>query len=261
MVLVSSVPISELETPIVFQVQQALRSTPTQANRVLSFISEVCNYAERLGLRRTDSNPTRAITRFRERIRTDFLTAGQRKAFVEACWQATVRGEVTAGAGCVCLLLLLAGLRLHEATDLRWKEVDLKAGVIRLLPRDERPSLTNKNSEGVARPITDDVVLLLGAMPRWCEWVCPNPRTRQPYIDVRKPMARICELAGLPKKLRRHALRHSFGTALGEAGLTAEQIGPWLGDSAKTAERYINLTAPVVRRHAGRVAAALRGGG
>jgi integrase len=132
--------------------------------------------------------------------------------------------------------------------------------LIRLRPREERPSQTNKNSEGVARPITDDVVALLGTMPKWCEWVAPNPRTRAPYVDVRKAMARICEIAGLSKKLTRHALRHSFGTALGEAGMTAEQIGPWLGDSAKTAEIYINITAPIVRRHQGRVAAALKGG-
>jgi integrase len=252
-------PIALLGVPEAHAAHVSMRETPTLANRVLSFISQTCALAERLGLRAGDSNPTKAIRRFRERIATNFLTAPQRRAFVDACWCASQRGEVTCGAACVCLLLLLAGLRLHEATDLRWSEVDLHAGVIRLLPREERPSQTNKTSEGIARPITDDVIAIISTMPRWCEWVCPNPRTRAPYVDVRKPMARICEIAALPPKTTRHALRHSFGTALGEAGYTAEQIGPWLGDSAIAAARYINLTHTAARRDQERVGRAVRG--
>lgn len=223
------------------------------ARRVVELLGDVA-----VGVRRTNSNPTRALRRNRERVASEFLRAGQRRAFVEAVWQCTRRGEITTSAGCACLLMLLAGLRLREALDLRWSEVDLNSGVIRFADRDERG--TNKTSEGIARPISDDVVAVLRTMPRWSPYVCPNPRTREPYVDIRKSMARVCEVAGVSPRLRRHALRHSFGTALAEAGMTAEEIAAWLGhQSPATASRYTHLTAPTMRRHATRVSAALRG--
>lgn len=76
------------------------------------------------GARRSTAHPTRALRRNRERVASEFLRAGQRRAFVEAVWQCTRRGEITTSAGCACLLMLLAGLRLREALDLRWSEVD-----------------------------------------------------------------------------------------------------------------------------------------
>lgn len=256
--LLGDVPVAELGTPDVYQLQRSLADTPILANRIVSFISQVCDHAERLGERPTNTNPTRALRRYRERQAAEFLRAGQRRAFVEAVWSCVQRGEITASAGCVCLLLLLAGLRLREATDLRWSEVDLAAGLLRFAPRVERGS--NKGDQAVARPITDDVIAVLRDMPRWSPYVAPNPRTRQPYRDIRKSMARVCEAAGVSPRLRRHALRHSFGTALAEAGMTAEEIAAWLGhQSPATASRYTHLTAPVMRRNERRVNAALRG--
>lgn len=256
--LVGDIPIDELATPDVHRLQRALATTPILANRVVSFVSQLCDHAERAGARPTNSNPTRALRRHRERVAGDFLPAAQRRAFVEATWQCTRRGEVTSSAGCACLLMLLAGLRLREALDLRWSEVDLQAGLLRFAPRELRGS--NKTGENTARPISDDVIAVLRTMPRWSAWVAPNPRTRRPYRDIRKSMARICEVAGVSPRLRRHALRHSFGTALAEAGMTEAEIAAWLGhQSPATAARYTHLTAPTMRRHAARVAAALRG--
>lgn len=258
--IAASVAADEVGTPLVFGVHRALAVTPTMGNRVLSFISQVCDHAERLGLRPPNTNPTRAIRQHRERACNDALNTAQRRAFIEACWTAAQRGEVTVSAACVCLLLLLTGLRLHEATDLRWSEVDLRAGLIRLLPREERPSLTNKTGEGRSRPITDDVIDVLRTMPRWSEFVAPNPRTRLPYTDVRAAMGRICTLAGLPPNIRRHALRHSFGTALAEQGMTAEEIAGWMAhESSRSSEVYINLNASHLRKQQGRVSAAVRG--
>lgn len=104
-------------------------------------------------------------------------------------------------------------------------------------------------------PHHDDLTGLGGMCP------CPVSQAVRHYLDdIRKSMARVCEVAGVSPRLRRHALRHSFGTALAEAGMTAEEIAAWLGhQSPATAARYTHLTAPTMRRHAARVGAALRG--
>ena len=66
--------------------------------------------------------------------------------------------------------------------------------------------------------------------------------------------------AGLDPSTTRHTLRHAFGTALADVGLTAEQIAPWMGHtSAASSAVYIHLTAASSRRHADAVARAVRG--
>lgn len=257
--LVGEVDIANFSAPDVDDVMWAMRGTPYMANRVKSLLSGVCKYAARRGWRQDANNPTKAVPSYREVARTEFLSAPQRERFIEAATKLASTREVAVAAACVCQLMLLAGLRLNEATRLAWTEVDLETGLLRLAPREKRGS--NKSNDDRSRPLTDEVLRIIDAMPRRCQWIAPSPKTGRPYTDVRKPMRRICEVAGLPPDLRRHALRHSFGSACAEAGMSAAHVAVYMGHrDPNSAKRYMHLSAKGLRQDAGIVEAAIRGG-
>lgn len=229
----------------------------TLANRVLSFVSEVCKLAERRGWRAANTNPTTPIRRYNEPRRTRFLHEKQRAAWIRGAREAVLAGEVTYSAALVSLLMLLAGLRWSSARGLLWSEVDLVHGTIRLSPRTE--DRENKAGDETTIGLSDDVLELLRSTPRYCEYVAPNPATRRPYTDIRCALERIKARSGVPL-FTPHMGRHSFGTALAEAGLTEAEIGALLGSTAANAQRYTHLVGGTQRRSIARAAAAVRGG-
>ncbi len=233
------------------------RGHKTLANRVLSFVSEVCRVAEVEGWRPPNTNPTAPIRRYTETRRTRFLHEKQRAAWIAASREAVLHGEVTYSAALISLLMLLAGLRWSSARGLLWTEVDFHHGVIRLAPRgDDRE---NKAGDEVSIGLTEDVVGLLQTTPRFCKYVAPNPATGEPYTDIRCALQRIGTRAGV--RVTPHVFRHSFGTALAEAGLSDAEIGALMGHtSSATASRYTHLIGQSQRRSVARAAAAVRGG-
>jgi integrase len=230
---------------------------PVVANRAISLVSQVCDLAERRGWRDT-ANPTRAIRRNREPKRTAFLRLDQRARLVDAVHASIMAGEISVSAGALMMLMLLVGLRWSEARELRWSEVDLDAGMLRIAARgDGRTS--NKSGDERSVPLSDRVVDLLASLPRWSQWVAPSPRSRRPYTDLRKAIARVEARSGL--KFRCHQLRHSYGTACAEAGLTPSEIGACLGHrSPATAHRYVHLAGKPARAAAQRASIAAAGG-
>ncbi len=243
---------------------------PALANRVRSFISQLCALAERRNWRPASSSPTTTAEHFREVMLTEFLTLEERGRVHDAVVACGVRREITPAAGTLILLMLLGGLRWSEARELRWSEVDLAHGSLRYHPRANTGPIVrrrgetrtaNKSGNQRSVPISDDVIAVLRALPRVGPWVAPNPHTKRPYVDIRRPFARIAEAADLDR-VRCHMLRHSFGTALAEADLTPLQIGACMGHSGPhTAYRYIHLVGAAARRALLRAAPAVRGEG
>jgi len=224
---------------------------PILANRILSFVSQVCNLAERDDLRPAHSNPTRAIRRNRECGRTEFLAAPMRARFLDAASAALAAGEITRSAWILLGLLLLAGVRWSEARLLRWEEVDLANKCLRFLPRGETRT-ENKSSDQRSVSLNDDAYDLLRLAPRVSAWVVPNPRTLRPYTDIRKPLRRVLTRAGV--RITPHGLRHSFATEAAEAGCTVLEISMLLGQRSQTsAERYIHLVGAQARSAAQKV--------
>lgn len=244
------------------------RRGPALANRVRSFLCQMFKVAERRCWRPPGSNPATSAEHFRELVLTEFLTADERRRVHDAVVTCAARREITPAAGTLILLMLLGGLRWSEARELRWSEVDLERGTLRYHPRgggDPRvrrhdgARQANKGGDQRTVPISDDVVAVLRALPRTGPVVAPNPRTGLPYVDLRKPFARVASAAQLDA-LRCHMMRHSFGTALAEAALTAVQIGACMGHKGPgTAHKYIHLVGGVARRALLRAAPAVRG--
>jgi integrase len=106
------------------------------------------------------------------------------------------------------------GMRKREVLDLLWEQVDLRNGTIALAPQDtksEAPRLVM---------LTARLAGALKALPRGigAAPVFPNPKTGQPWKDLRRPFRRTVRKVGL-HGLRFHDLRRSFVTRARKAGI------------------------------------------
>ena len=155
--------------------------------------------------------------------------------------------------------IVLVGLRVSEMAQLRWSEVDLHDGVIRL--RD------SKVGERIV-PLGEDAVVFFRRMVRVGTCVCAG---RGQWSDrpittsgVRQALARASKRAGL-EGVMPHVLRHTWATTAYHAGVPLQTIQVVLGHStaAQTAEYLhvsIQLSQPGATLTAAKLASALTGG-
>ncbi len=143
-------------------------------------------------------------------------------------------------------LMLFSGLRSAEVLSLKIADVDIGAGWVRVVGKGdkERRVPIDREVAGIIqtyllaeRPVTDTDVLFV---------VAKGPTRGRPLTPAglrsifRYHRAKAGVPAGHP-----HALRHSFGTALAEAGVDLAVIQQLLGhDHIDSSARYIHL-APV----------------
>ncbi len=106
------------------------------------------------------------------------------------------------------------GMRCGEILDLRWGQVDLRAGVVRLTPQD------TKGGESRIVYLTTRVREALKELPRGLHelHVFLNPETGKRWRDVRTLFGRACRLAGI-EGLWFHDLRRSFVTNARRRGI------------------------------------------
>jgi integrase len=220
-------------------------------------------------------NPASGIDRFKEEERdrplatTELLAIGN--AIVEA---ETVGLPVEAGtakhapkgqrvvmspyATAAIRLIMLTGARLREILHLRWDEVDLERGVLRL-----PDSKTGKKAIFLPTAAID----IIKGMTRLGAFVIAGEsagtKDEGPRADLKRPWAAICKRAGV-SGVRIHDLRHAFGTAGVGEQMGLPVIGALLGHSnAATTKRYAHAADDVRRRAVeaigGKIAAALGG--
>lgn len=129
------------------------------------------------------------------------------------------------------LLLYGGGVRVSEACNVRWKDIDTASRVIRIMGKGGKERL-------VAVP--ERVLTALQALPRKGAYVFgdePLP-TRKAYEHVRNQGAR----AGLIQHLHPHALRHSFATHLLTSGANLRTLQELLGHtSLQATQRYTHI--------------------
>lgn len=161
-------------------------------------------------------------------------------------------------------LLLFTGARLREILHLRWDEVDLERGLLRL-----PDSKTGAKTIVLGAP----AVVVLESLPRLGAFVIAGryagsngsdgSKEEQPRADLQRPWARVREHALLPD-VRLHDLRHGFASVAAAANFSLPTIGALLGHKdASTTARYAHLAAAPLRRAsdmiAGTISTALDG--
>lgn len=109
-------------------------------------------------------------------------------------------------------LLLLTGARKTELLRAQWQHIDL-----------ERKSWhIPMTKTGVPRyvPLSQAALDIINELPRWdgCPWLLPNPLTRKPYADLKRPWDTARDAAGLAD-FHLHDLRHSAASFMINAGI------------------------------------------
>jgi len=108
-------------------------------------------------------------------------------------------------------LMLLSGMRWNEASNIRWEQIDLKAGSIRLVE-----SLQESND---VVPIPDPLFSWFKANKKLGGWVFLNPQTVTekrpeglPYGSLKKCLKNACDNVGV--HIHPHLFRHASATYL-----------------------------------------------
>lgn len=103
-------------------------------------------------------------------------------------------------------IALTTGMRRDEILEMKWRDVDLTLGTIRI------PAENAKSKRERTVPLDPDMCVDLDSMPRKSEYIFLNPETGTRIKDVRGSFSAACKAAGIetgrPDGLVFHDLRH-----------------------------------------------------
>lgn len=167
-------------------------------------------------------------------------------------------------------LELATGLRRGELLGLKWEDIDLQKGDLRVKRQISRINgevveapLKTKNAYRTL-PLAEDTVDILkeqrkkvGSSP----WVFPSPNGGPISPDsVLHMLHRVLKRAGLPR-VRFHDLRHTFATLALQNGVDIKTVSGMLGhfSAGFTLDTYAHVTSAAQRQAAGKMAAVLSG--
>jgi integrase/recombinase XerD len=140
--------------------------------------------------------------------------------------------------------LLMTGFRKKEAAFVEWRDVDLKAGVVRVTAKSKygfRP----KTYEEREVPIPDKLISTLKTWRNGSDLVFPTrngtPRKhRTQLLDLCKAIAKRAKMN--PDEFWLHKFRATFATMHLQAGVDLRTVQSWMGHSDKDLEvtaRYL----------------------
>jgi len=134
----------------------------------------------------------------------------------------------------ILLVAFDTGMRKSEVLNLRWSQLDRKAGAVRLEAED------TKTEEPRVVYLTERVLQALSEQPRLlhAEFVFVNPATGRPYADIQGAAERARTAAGL-EGVWVHDLRRSFVTLARRSGLPESVVARFSGHrTAAVFKRY-----------------------
>ena len=143
-------------------------------------------------------------------------------------------------------LLALTGCRRGKIERLRWDEVDIASGCLRLADSKEGKSV---------HPLGSAAAKLLANLPKENQFVLPGRSCDRPFSGLPKAWLRILKRANLPD-LTPRGLRHAFASTASDLGYTEPTIAAMLGQAAhSTTGRYIHHLDSALIASADRVSA------
>jgi integrase/recombinase XerD len=213
-------------------------------NRELSYLSSIVKWAE--DQRLCDPLPFR-IKRFpKKQTKSPAPTVHT----IEEV--AAILEEIKADKRGLFLLMYDAGLRRNEACTLTGAQVDLGTLQIRVIGKGNKerlvPILTDRLKDELteAKQRAGKGTLYL------------NPRTGQPFKDIRQALKNAAERAGVDKTIYNHLLRHDHGTHSALAGVDPRAVQRIMGHSnLSTTEIYTHLAGDYLQREGSKFANAI----
>ncbi len=238
-----AIPIAKVTRNDIARFHHARREQPYQANRLLALLSTLFNFAEKYDLRPAGSNPCRHVERYREQSRERSLSAAELVRLGLALGDLVREGKVGPWAAAALRLLALTGARKSEILGLRWTEVDIEQGKLRL-----GDSKTGRKTILLNAP----ALQVLAGLPRveGNQFVIVGQLEGRALFDLNGPWREVRKRADLGTA-RIHDLRHKFASVGAEVGLSLPMIGALLGHKvAQTTLRYAHLMTDPQRRAA-----------
>lgn len=142
-------------------------------------------------------------------------------------------------------LMAYNGLRKSEAFGLRCIQADKNGTTLRVLGKGNKWRLAPIELADLRQAIA------ASKKDNPDGYLFPNPRTKEPYTDIRKPLAAAAKLAGIEKPVYNHLCRHSFATALVAKGVNLRVIQGLLGHAdLKMVQTYTHLADDMLRQGA-----------
>jgi integrase len=189
--------------------------SPATVNRELAGLKRLFNLAEQWGLYR-GRNPVRGVRFLDEnnlKLRT--LSEGEEEALLSCC---------SPYLQDLLIFAINTGLRLGEILNLKWEEVDLENGIIKMLVR--------KNRRMLEVPLNDKAFAVVKGWHgiRKCEVVFYNPETGARWKDLWLGLKKACQKAGL-EDVTWHTFRHTFASRLNGNGTDLVTVKELLGHS------------------------------
>ena len=178
-------------------------------------------------------NPLHQVRRPAEPLwRVRFLSADERHRLLGACQQ-----SANAYLYLIVVLALSTGCRRNELCRLRWPEVDLERGLVRLR--------TTKNKHPRAVPVTGLALELLrvhaATQRSGVDWLLPRADGQRPVL-IEQAWRTARTRAGLVD-FRFHDLRHTCASYLAMSGASHVEIAEILGHKKlDMVRRYAHLT-------------------
>ena len=223
---------------------------PTVWCRVVETLSRLFYMAEAWGVAPEGGNPCRFVKKYKDRSCERFLSEQEFRRLGSVLSELEAAGKVSASAVAAFHLLMLTGCRRNEILTLRWEDVDLDAGELRL--RDAKTGARSVALSPAARKV-------LTTLPRLPDnpWVIAGPRPGRRLSNLNGRWLVVRARAGL-EDVRIHDLRHSFASRALALGESLTMIGKLLGHrKVQTTARYAHLARESVKTSAARVAESL----
>lgn len=211
--------------------------SPATVNRELAGLKRLFNLAEDWGLFR-GRNPVKGVRFLDEnnlKLRT--LTEAEETALLSSC---------SPYLQDLVIFALNTGLRLGEILNLKWEEVDIDKGILRMMVRKTRRMLE--------LPLNDKALSVVRGWHgvRKCQYVFYNPETGGQWKDLWLGLKKSCRKAGI-EDVTWHTFRHTFASRLNGNGADLVTVKELLGHAdIKTTMRYAHSNrdakASAVRR-------------
>lgn len=219
-----------LEVSVRAKLVRGTNLTQTSVNRELEILSKIFTKAKDFG--KVDRNPCRQVERFKKRkVIPRYFTHDEEERLMTKLTGtlAHLRPIIIVGIG--------TGLRPpSEIFNLRRSDVDFERNVLRA---------GTKTDEEREIPMSKDVrevLLELYNKNTESEFLFVSWRTKDRFKEVKNGFRRALKDAGI-KGAKLYTMRHTFGTRLGEAGYSSDDIMPLMGHrDIKTSAGYVHGT-------------------
>lgn len=231
------------ERPTKLRGRARVRGGTGTATRTVRLLSSICAFGVDRGL--LSDNPCKGVRLAPVKAMNRFLSGAELQRLGAALEAAAADGAHPHGLNIV-RLLALTGARRSEIASLRWGEVDVEHGCLRLA--------ASKTGAKVI-PLAPAALAILEALDRQkgSDWVFPASRGDGHFVNVGKLWEDVRARAGL-EGVRLHDLRHTFASFGAAGGFGLPVIGALLGHKqVSTTARYAHLTDDPVKRAAERI--------